>query len=216
MCIRDRGKDYDVVNPPKVTVATGVGITALIQPVIGGGVIEDVLVDPHEFDIENVDSVSISGGNGSGAELSPVMGLRYREVEFDVRELANGGGIDVTQDTITFLTDHGFSNGQPLVYNSRGNEAVGISSVYGYSANNADVGIKLQSNAIYYAQWVNNKTIKLFHTPGDQQSGINPVGLTTSHAQGIHKFRTAKATNVLRSIKVLEGGSGYTLSLIHI
>ena len=205
-----QGKDYDVVNPPKVTVATGVGITALIQPVIGEGVIKDVLVDPHEFDIENVDSVSISGGNGSGAELSPVMGLRYREVEFDVRELSNGGGIDVTQDTITFLTDHGFSNGQPLVYNSRGNEAVGISSVYGYSANNADVDIKLQSNAIYYAQWVNNKTIKLFHTTGDQQAGINTVGLTTSHAQGIHKFRTAKATNVLRSVKVLNGGSGYT------
>ena len=60
------GRDYDVVNPPQITISTGVGITALVEPIIDGSV-KEVYVDPQDFDIDDVLSLSLSGGNGSGS-----------------------------------------------------------------------------------------------------------------------------------------------------
>ena len=82
------GDDYDVINLPTITLGDSVvsgGTTALIRPVIRGSV-KSVLVDPQDFDIRRVQSVTISGGNGSGAVLEPILDTKYREVEFDARE----------------------------------------------------------------------------------------------------------------------------------
>ncbi|MHA2028518.1 MAG: YHYH protein, partial [Candidatus Kariarchaeaceae archaeon] len=83
--VYNKGKDYDVLSAPSVTVDDSIvssGTTALVQPVISGSV-KEVLVDPQNFDIQNVSAVSISGGNGSGAVLQPILEKRNREVFFN-------------------------------------------------------------------------------------------------------------------------------------
>ena len=203
------GRDYDVINPPNITISAGVGATAYVEPVITGSV-KKVFVDPQEFDIDNVESVTLTGGNGQGCVLEPVVGVRFREIEFDSRPLSLGGGVDITNETITFRTAHGLVDGQRIIYNQNGNNPIALGQAY--DINNTETG-KLISGDEYVVKVVNTTTVKLHINEGDALNGIagiNTLGLSVpSDATGIHKFRTLSQGN-LREIKVLDGGSGYT------
>ena len=204
------GFGYDVLNPPKISVQSpSAGFTtALIQPVVSGSV-ESVFVDPQDFDIETVVSATITGGNGNGALLQPILSKRYREVEFDARENLYGGGIDTTNETITFTSSHNFINGQSVIYNNNGNASLGIGTFGPPDSVFNRIGNKtLVSGSKYYVQIVNPKTVKLYQTVSDFFVGINTVGFTTENTGGIHKFRTLEK-NTLRDIKVINQGSGY-------
>ena len=194
--VYNAGKDYDVLNLPSITVAAGAGVTAKIQPVVSGSV-KEVLVDPQDFDVDSVDSVTIAGGNGSGANFLPMTGFRQREVEFDCRADLYGGGLSLSNNSVTFTKDHNFVQGEELVYDSNGNTALGIGTT------------GLTNNSIYYPEIVSSKTIKLYTSVGDLDAGTGIVPLN-ANTQGIHKFKKARLTKTLRAIKVLDGGSGYT------
>ena len=197
------GKDYDVINPPQIQIATGVGGTALVEPVISGSV-KQVFVDPQDFDVKKVISLTLTGANGSGCSLEPIMGSRFREIEFDTRPVSLGGGVDITDETITFIVPHGLVSGEHIFYNQNGNDPVSI----GVAGNNTPTGT-LVSGDEYVVGFVNTRTIKLFKNDSDATSGINTIGLsTTTSASGIHKFRTI-SKNTLSKIIVKNSGSGY-------
>ena len=103
------GEDFDVINPPLVEVSAGIGSTAKIQPVISGS-FEKVYVDSQNYNINKIVSIGISGGNGSGAVIEPVIVERKnpREVLFNADEFSSGGGVSETTNQIIFLTDHNF------------------------------------------------------------------------------------------------------------
>ena len=203
--ILNGGKGYDVINPPEIKISSGTS-NALVEPVIIGNV-KEVLVDPHNFDVEGVVSLSLTGGNGSGCNLKPVFGKRFREVSFDSRPLALGGGVDITNETITFNEDHNFITGQPIIYSRNGNDPLSIGNAG--DPTNTSTGT-LGNGDQYFARFVNTKSIKLYFTESDALAGINTVGLSEAvKSGGIHKFRTLSKTN-LRQIKVLDSGSGYT------
>ena len=194
------GEDFDVINPPLVEVSTGAGITAKIQPVISGG-FEKVYVDTQNYNIGKITSVNISGGNGSGAVIEPVVIKRPREVLFDSVEFSNGGGISTSTNQILFLTDHNFVNGQEVVYNPLGNNPISI----GTAGNNID----LPTNSTYFVGVSNNKAIKLYNNLSDQQSDTNVVGIYTGSV-GTHKFSTLSSSKQVSYIKVIDKGEGYT------
>ena len=111
-----KGKNYDVVNPPTVKISdspTGSGTTSLVQPVIIGDIV-DVQVDQQDYDIDSVNSITVKGGNGSGAVLQPIVTQRFRELSFDGRQKVNAvvGGVDIDNETITFNTTHNLNDGQ--------------------------------------------------------------------------------------------------------
>jgi len=207
--VLNSGKDYDVVNPPKIIISagstTGTGVTALVDPIISGSV-KEVYVDPQDFDVDTAISVTLTGGNGSGCILEPIIGERYREVEFDSRALTIGGGVDLTDETITFTTFHNFADGESIIYNQNGNNPI-LTGTFGDISNT--VTGALVSGDEYVAKFVNTRTIKLFNTKSDYLAGINTIGFSTSTSfSGIHKFRTL-SKKTIRNVKVLESGSGY-------
>jgi len=193
------GTNYDVINPPLLTVSSGVGITALVQPVISGS-IKKVYIDSQDYDINSIVSIGVSGGNGSGAILDPILIKRVREIFFDGRATTNSGGISTTTRQLTFLTDHNLTNGESVIYNSNGNSAIGV----GFASST------LTSNGTYYVKVDNNTTVKLYQSISDYSSGINTVGFSTYNNSGIHKFRTTSYKNTISEIKIIDGGSGYT------
>ena len=203
------GRDYDVVNPPSVTVESSSGVTALVEPVIVGD-IKEVIVDPQEFDIESVTSVFVTGGNGSGCVLQPVVGIRNRFLDFDSRNIFFNGGIDINDETITFKKKHNLENGQLVFYSSNGHTPIGIGDAY--DGTNTITGT-LSDGDPYFVRVVNPTTVRIFNSKSDAlagSAGINTVGLSTdSSASGIHRFRTENK-KTLTSIKVLSSGSGYT------
>ena len=211
------GKDYDVLSPPEITISAGVGGTAKVQSIVKGSV-KNVYVDPQDFDVQSVTSISLTGGNGSGCQLEPVIGSRFREIKFDSRKLNLGGGIDIDAETITFDRPHGLKTGEVIVYNQNGNDPLGI-GVAGDATNTQTS--TLQSGDEYIVGFINSSTIQLYKTKADAPEvdpitnavtrlGINTIGLAeATAASGIHKFRTQSKNN-LRSIRVLNPGSGYS------
>ena len=203
------GKGYDVINPPKIAISKPIGVgntNALVEPVIEG-VVNQILVDPQDFDIESIEGVSLIGANGSGCQLEPVMGSRFRELSFDSRALSLGGGVDIDNETITFNEFHNLFDGQHLIYNQNGHNAISIGV-----ANDPTQSIEgtLVSGDEYVTKFVNTSSIKLFKTDADALAGINTIGFSTATtASGIHKFRTLSRKN-LREVKVIQSGSGYT------
>jgi hypothetical protein len=193
------GTNYDVINPPLLTISSGIGTTALVQPVISGS-IKEVYIDSQDYDINSIVSIGVSGGNGSGAVLHPILTKRVREIFFDGRATTNSGGISTTTRQLTFLTDHNLVNGESIIYNSNGNAAIGV----GFASST------LISNGTYYVKIDNNTTIKLYQSISDYSSGINTVGFSTYNNTGIHKFRTTSYKNTISEIKIINGGSGYT------
>ena len=93
------GDGYDVLNPPIVGIETSSGVGAAVEPILQGTV-KEVFVDPQEFDIDAVQSISLTGGNGSGCVLQPILGTRNRELLFDSRDIFFNGGVDIVNETI--------------------------------------------------------------------------------------------------------------------
>ena len=197
------GTGYDVINPPNISLSSG---SALLQPIIKGS-FEKVYVDPQDFDIDVIVSVALTGGNGKGASFEPIIELRKREIAFDAKEVYVGGGIDVTSETITFLTPHGLVDGQPVVYNPKNNSPIGIGT-FGAASLFDNTGLTLKKDATYYTKYISDTTIQLYQTLSDYRSGINTVGFTTVGTSGIHQFET-DLKKTLTGIRVVNPGNNY-------
>jgi len=208
--ILNTGSNYDVINPPLIEVSSpGIGTTALVQPVVTGSV-KEVFVDPQDFDIDDAVSVTITGGNGSGCILKPITSKRYRELDFSALPSTQGGGLDVTLDDLSFLKDHNIKSGQALVYDKNGSPPISIGTFRG---SNDTTGIKteyLENGSVYYAQTTGPKTIRLYRTQKDFNSGINTIGFTTASNIGFQKFRLLESANTVTRIDVLSSGEGYS------
>ena len=204
------GTNFDVVNLPSITVSGGV-TTALVQPVVKGK-LTDVLVDPQDFDIKKVSSVTITGGNSSGVVLEAQLEERNRELKFDGRQSTAGGGVDVVNDTISFPSNHNLISGDEIIYSKNGNNAIGVgirTTAYQDGQNLIVTGLTLNNGSVYIAEVVNNKTINLYQTVGDYSAGINTVGFTTAETSGIHKFRTKKSKNTISKISIVDFGTEF-------
>ena len=203
------GTNFDVVNLPSITVEAGL-TTALVQPVVKGKLTE-VYVDPQDFDVKKVSSVTITGGNSTGAVLDAQLEERHRTLSFDGRQSTVGGGVDVTNDNITFQQNHNLISGDELIYNRNGNTAIGVgirTTAY-QDGINLITGLTLNNGSVYVAEVVNNKTINLYETQADYSAGINTVGFTTAETSGIHKFRTKKANNTISKISIVNAGTDF-------
>jgi len=208
--IVNSGSDFDVINPPKLDISSpeNAGSKALGTVVVRGSV-KEIYVDPQDFDLDVVVSSTIVGGNGSGAILEPIISRRFRELEFDARSFIDGGGLDLSQETITFIREHRLFDGEPIVYNENGNFPLGIGT-FGPPdfETNIPTNKTLINGSTYFPKVINSKTIELYETFNDYFIGINTIGITRENNNGIHKFRTTER-NTLRSIKVLNSGSNY-------
>ena len=208
--VYNSGTGYDIANPPKVVVEgiVGIGTTALVEPIIKGSV-EEILVEEQDFDVSKVLSVTLTGGNGRDCFLEPVTGPRFREVEFNSRDIFFNGGLDIQEETITFTGKHNFVNGQKVYYNNNGQNPIGITAFKEASTNVTEY---LVNGAPYFVRVINPTRIYLFKRPDDALfgvTGINTIGFSTATtAAGFHKFRT-ESKNTLRSVKVLNPGQDF-------
>lgn len=190
------GSDFDVINPPILEVSAGLGTTALVQPVLTG-TIQEIFVDKQDFDIKEVLSINVTGGNGSGGSFEPVTIVKRREVLFDGRATTQGGGISTTTSQLTFLSNHNFANGEEITYRNNGNEDISIG--LGVSA--------LVDNKNYFAKVDNSTTIQLFNTFDDYQTNSNVISFGTTALSGTHKFLTGSAKKTISEVKVIDGGT---------
>ena len=92
------------------------------------GTVTSVYIDPVEFDIDQVVSVEIFGGNGTGAFGRALLEERYREISFSGVSTLSGGAVEAINDRFTFLSNHNLVSGSRIVYNNNGNNNLGIAT----------------------------------------------------------------------------------------
>ena len=203
------GFNFDVINPPQISISSGISSTAHAQPVVSGSV-KDVYVDfdAYNFNISNVVSIGVTGGNGKGCILRPSTSSSFREVVFSGKTTSNGGGINTSTNQIVFDNDHGFFDGQEVIYDSNLNTGIGINSIRNGPTN-------LISKSTYVVEVTNNVSVKLYENFDDYKVGINTLVFTGDSNAGSHKLKVGPL-NVLRDIVVIDGGKGYTNKKLYV
>ena len=189
--VTSEGNNYDIIDPPVLFINDPIGAGATGYVSVSGGLKQIRVIDPG-FDYVEKPTISISGGNGSGAVVSTNMKLVDHSSQFFSDIASEKVGIGTTVSTIGFSTYHKFREGEEVIYITNGLGGVG----------------GLSTDSSYYVSVQDNFTIKLHKKLSDVLSGINTVVLT-SHGEGIHFLKSAKKKSVLESINVISSGSGY-------
>ena len=202
------GVDYDVINPPILSPKFG---NALVQPIVRGEV-KETFIDPLDFDINSIVSITFSGGNGTGASFEPVIENTRREISFNANQASQGGGVDVDTDVLTFSSEHKLSNGESVLYDPGNYSSIGIGT---YLGGNENTGKTLVKDSEYFVQVLSSTSVLLFEKFGDFSAGINTVGFTTIGTSGIQKFLT-KPKRRLVGLEVLNSGEGYENRLLRV
>jgi len=188
------GDGYDVINPPVLSIndSVGVGATGTISV---SGVLEEIrLIDPG-FDYQETPRITITGGNGNGAEASVSLKSTEHKISFKSDPIAGSVGLGTTgtlPSTIGFGTFHKFKTGEKVLYISDNQTVVG----------------GLTTNTSYFISQVGLTTIRLHPTQADAVSGINTIVLS-SYGSGIQFFKAIENKKIIESITVISGGEGY-------
>ena len=187
--IFNRGKGYDIINPPSLRISDAVGTGATGIVAVRGQLERIDVLDPG-FDYQNKPFVKITGGNGKNASAEVRISAVDHSVPFytDV----SFSNVSLGSSTIGFGTFHKFRDNEKVVYVSDGQRGVG----------------GLSTDAFYYVGVVDSQTIKLYKTEEDSVVGINTVALT-GYGTGSHRIKSTNRKNVVTSVVVTNPGSGY-------
>lgn len=185
--VASEGIGFDVINPQKLKIEDSVGTGATGFLAVSGNLRELRIIDSG-FDFTEIPTITITGGNGSGARALVSTKLITHSIEFS-------SNLDVSLDpdsTIGFSTYHKFRDGEEVVYKTFSQQPIS----------------GLSTNSTYFASIVDANTIKLHNTINDAISGINTVSMT-SFGAGKHELECVNKKSVIDSINIVNSGSGY-------
>jgi len=184
-----KGSDYDVINPPKIVITdqTGIGASAYCHVV---GSLSKIDILSAGFDYINEPTISVNGGNGSGALVKSNLSAFTNAPSFNA--IAQAGYVDITVDTISFPDYHKFRDGEKVIYKTQGGVTIG----------------GLVNGSIYYVSVLSARKIKLYNSFNDVLSKTNHLPLN-SYGTGIHLFESFNKKKRLSSINIINPGSGY-------
>ena len=183
------GTDYDIINPPALTVTddTGSGANGLVE--VEGNLKAINIVDGG-FDYLEEPVITISGGNGYGARVKAEL------APFDHISNFNSASqallVNLSTNTIGFSSFHKFRDGERIIYRTYGQSAVG----------------GLSTDASYYVSVQDAFNVKVHKTYEDAIVGINTIDLT-SYGVGNHDFQSYERKKKIVDVRVLDPGINY-------
>lgn len=194
----NKGSGYDIIKPPKITVSESTGDDALVTPTITG-TIEEILVDPQNFDVGTINSIKITGGNFSGGKFEPVIGRSKKSLSF-----SGTSEVGVFANSLVLDENHGLSNGDEVTYLNDGNPSIPLSG-----------NESLLNGTSYFVSVDNTKTIRLYGTYENAISRTNNLVFdTSSNVGGLHRITIGELKNNLTEILVIDGGTVSSKKLI--
>ena len=185
------GSDWDIINPPKLIISDLVGVGATGYCSVKGSLSKIQIVDSG-FGYSEMPSIKITGGNGYGAVVEPVLTLVKHSAQFNSESTANLVGIGTTQSTIEFSTYHKFTTSEKVLYKTNGQRAIS----------------GLTTNSEYYISVKTPYKVTLHKNIEDSISGINTITLL-SYGIGNHEIEAFAKKNILSSVNVKNSGTGY-------
>lgn len=180
------GDNYDVINPPPLTISDNTGSGAIVYPSVVGSLKKIDLIESG-FDYLDEPTIEISGGNGKNA-LAKANLIEFEHIEF----FNSDTDVSVAQDKIGFSTYHKFRQGEEVIYNSSNQNALG----------------NIVSNEKYFVHAKNGLEISLHKNQSDAVSGINSINIT-SKSSGLHSLKSINKKLKIGSISVINSGESY-------
>jgi hypothetical protein len=180
------GNGYDIINPPLLEIEDESGFGANGYVSIKGSLDRVEIIDGG-FDYLETPTATISGGNGTGANISINLVSVDHSVPFNAKS-----GINTTNDIVGFSTYHKFRNNEVVYYDPKNQTKV----------------VGLSTNSQYYVSVIDPLNIKLYNTFEDSVSGINTINLT-GIGTGRQYFNSIAKKKQIGSIQVINSGSGY-------
>jgi len=185
------GKGYDIINPPKLEISlpnnTSIGASGYCW--VEGSLEKIDLIDGG-FDYIDNPIITVSGGSGEGAVITPKI-VDY-DYYVDFNSSSSNEKINLTTNTLGFSTFHKFKTGESIIYLADDTGKIG----------------GLTTEAKYFAKVIDDYTIRLHKTYNDSLVGINTIDIT-SFGTGNHRFRSSIKKKKISSLIVLDPGSGY-------
>ena len=187
---------YDVINPPILQItdtepSAGVGFGTDAEGVCNvTGSLSRINILNKGFDYADDPKVTISGGN----EMVPLQNVIFQKLLTLTTSMLVAYIKMLTYKIIQLVLERttGLEILKEVVYNSQDQQQIG----------------GLVNSAIYYVNNVDLRTVKLHPTLEDAISGINTVDFT-SYGEGLQRIQSFDKKNVISSIEVENGGSGY-------
>jgi hypothetical protein len=183
------GSDYDVLNPPILSISDLSGIGAEGYCSVKGSLKEIRIIDPG-FDYTEVPTIKITGGNGIGAKAHANMKSILHKSIFNSEEKSNQ--VSLVNGIIGFTTYHKFKNNGRVIYRTNNQTSVG----------------GLSTDSSYYISVQSPVQIKLHRSFEDSLVGINTIQFT-SYGVGSHELESFETKLAIGSIVVENGGLGY-------
>ena len=134
--ILNPGENYDLTNPPRFIVNSGIDTVTRLIPQLSGSIKEISIIDPG-FDYIDTPVVTIlGGGNNESVRTEVKTKLAKRELSFSAESV--GGNVSTLDDLFIFDSLHGLNTGEPIVYQSFNYLPIGIGTEIadGYLVNN--------------------------------------------------------------------------------
>ena len=188
--------NYDVINPPVMVISDNIGVGNTIFGSGAEGIcnivgsLSRINILDKGFDYTDEPKITISGGNGTGAEAKANLSKIIHSVSFNAGSLYDQ--VNLTNNSIGFTTYHKFRNFEKIIYNSQNQTKIG----------------NLVDDAIYFVKIIDPLRIKLHNTLDDAITGINTVVLG-SYGEGLQKLTSTDKKRVISSIEVINPGKGY-------
>jgi hypothetical protein len=185
MFITSEGDNYDVINPPNLVVTDFIGNGFRGYCSVIGELKRFDIIDPG-FDYIEEPSITISGGNGSGAKT------RVKTVNFIHAPEFNSQIVDISDNTIEFFEPHKFAENEKVIYETDGQKSV----------------LGLTTNTEYYVSIVDSFKVKLYTNLTDSIEKINSVNFN-EEGFGIHRLKSSSPKKKISSVEIISPGSGY-------
>ena len=181
--------NYDVINPPLLHIEDRIGVGATGVCNLTGSLKRIDIIDKG-FDYVTDPTVTIFGGEGNGAEAKCNLSKVTHKIYFNAASQYTD--VNLANNTIGFSTYHKLRDQEEVIYKNEGQSAIG----------------GLVDKSIYFANIIDDRTIKLHNTYENAISGIGTVDLT-SNGEGLQFIEAYNKKSIVSSIEVVEGGTGY-------
>jgi hypothetical protein len=186
--ITNFGNGYDVVNYPALEVLDQNGYGADVYLNVSGS-LKDVRIITPGIGYQTKPKITLIGGNGSGAVIEP--NLVRSQIISGFR--GDGSGVNPTNDTITFIENHNFDDGEEVIYDSNFNSNLN----------------PLISNSTYFVGIESSRQLKLYSTKFDAIEKVNNINLV-GISSGFHRLKSLNSKNTITKIYVKNSGSGHS------
>lgn len=188
--VNDSNSDFDVINPPTITISDSIGTNARANVCVSGE-LNKIMISEPGFDYIEPPIVKLTGGDGSNSDFTVNLRNILHIERFNSSSVVQNSG-DLLQGIVGFSTYHKFRLIEKVVYRTNNQKAL----------------VGLSTNAEYYISSVDSSRIKLFKNLDDCKKNINSISIQ-NYGEGTHYFEAIEKKSTIDSITILNSGSDY-------